>query len=99
MLPRKRTSNLAEVPCHIFRKIWMIPLREYQRANLVISSRTADFIGNAIRDNASTHTIDTHAICFAWGQAKDMEDWYASISAPDGTVVHREIYGLTKIRV
>ena len=46
----------------------------------VISFRSTEFIDDAIRDSASTNTLEVHDTGWAWGQLSDMESWYQSIN-------------------
>jgi hypothetical protein len=45
----------------------------------VISFRSTEFIDDAIRDSASTNTMEVHDTGWAWGQITDMEAWYAGL--------------------
>lgn len=58
------------------------------RANpndLVLSFRSTEAYDDAIRDSASTNTLEIHSTGWAWGQISDMEAWYAQLKA-DGKI-------------
>ncbi|KAB2908998.1 MAG: hypothetical protein F9K30_23335 [Dechloromonas sp.] len=47
----------------------------------VLSFRSTEAYDDAIRDSASTNTLEIHSTGWAWGQISDMEAWYASIKS------------------
>ncbi|KAB2919885.1 MAG: hypothetical protein F9K30_16795, partial [Dechloromonas sp.] len=49
------------------------------RNEYVLSLRSTEAYDDAIRDSASTNTLEIHSTGWAWGQISDMEAWYASI--------------------
>ena len=51
---------------------------------LILSFRSTEFIDDAIRDNASTNKLEINNTGFAWGQIRDMEAWYQSLSENGG---------------
>jgi hypothetical protein len=53
--------------------------RGLKAGEYVISFRSTEFIDDAIRDSASTNTLEVHDTGWAWGQISDMEAWYAEL--------------------
>lgn len=47
----------------------------------VISFRSTEFIDDAVRDNEATNQHEIRATGWAWGQLRDMEQWYAQLRA------------------
>lgn len=42
----------------------------------VVSFRSTEFIDDAVRDNVATNELEIKETGWAWGQLRDMEDWY-----------------------
>ncbi|KAB2919889.1 MAG: hypothetical protein F9K30_16815 [Dechloromonas sp.] len=65
---------------------------------LVLSMRSTEFIDDAIRDSASTNTLEIHDTGWAWGQISDMEAWYAQLKTagliPSGAQLNVTGYSL-----
>lgn len=54
---------------------------------LVMSFRSTEFIDDAARDNQATNAMEIAQTGFAWGQIRDMEAWYATLSTDTGPLV------------
>ncbi|MFT3818084.1 MAG: lipase family protein [Rubrivivax sp.] len=50
----------------------------------VISFRSTEFLDDAARDNQATNQMEIAKYGFAFGQLRDMEDWYAGLRQPGG---------------
>ncbi len=50
----------------------------------VISMRSTEFLDDAARDNQATNRMEIAKYGFAFGQLRDMEDWYADLRKPGG---------------
>jgi hypothetical protein len=55
------------------------PATGAKKDDLVISFRSTEFIDDAIRDSASTNTLEVHDTGGAWGLITDLEKWYAQL--------------------
>jgi hypothetical protein len=51
---------------------------------IVMSFRSTEFIDDAARDNQATNAMEIKEFGFAFGQMRDMEDWYKELTGPQG---------------
>jgi len=56
---------------------------------LVVSFRSTEFVDDAARDNQATNSMEIKPFGWAFGQIADMENWYASLTAPGGALAGR----------
>ena len=68
-------------------------LKGIKANDLVISFRSTEFIDDAIRDNG-TNTLEIKDTGFAWGQIRDMEDWYTRLQS-QGLLPSGESFSVT----
>ena len=64
----------------LFKCILSDPATGAQKDQLVISFRSTEFIDDAARDNQATNVLEIKETGFAWGQIRDMEEWYETIA-------------------
>jgi hypothetical protein len=69
------------------------PLTGAKANERVLSLRSTEFVDDHLRDNQATNTLEIFATGFAWGQLRDLEDWYAQL-VRDGELVPGT-FGLT----
>jgi hypothetical protein len=69
------------------------PLTGAKARERVLSLRSTEFVDDHLRDNQATNTLEIFATGFAWGQLRDLEDWYAQL-VRDGELVPGT-FGLT----
>lgn len=65
----------------LFRCIKNDPSTGAEEGELVMSFRSTEFIDDSARDNQATNTLEIKETGFAWGQLRDMEDWYQQLVA------------------
>lgn len=70
----------------VFRCIKDDPLTGARAGELVMSFRSTEFIDDAARDNMATNTLEIADTGFAWGQLRDMVNWYQKLTEPGGTL-------------
>jgi Ca2+-binding RTX toxin-like protein len=60
--------------------------RNKATGELVMSLRSTEFIDDAARDNQATNALEIAKYGFAFGQLRDMEDWYNTLNQPGGAL-------------
>jgi hypothetical protein len=58
--------------------------RSNKTGELVMSFRSTEFIDDAARDAQATGALEIKETGFAWGQLRDMQQWYQELTAPTG---------------
>jgi len=61
---------------------------------LVMSFRSTEFIDDSARDNQATNAMEIKAYGFAFGQIRDMEDWYKELRN-DGRIPEGAAFSVT----
>lgn len=69
-------------------------LKNSESNEYILSFRSTEFIDDSIRDSMATNTLEIFDTGFAWGQIRDMENWYRELSAPGG-VLHQQNFSVT----
>src|SRR5690606_2922707 len=70
----------------VFRCIKDDPLTGAKADELVMSFRSTEFIDDAARDNMATNTLEIADTGIAWGQNRDMVNWYTALTEPGGVL-------------
>lgn len=60
----------------LFKCILSDPATGAQKDELVLSMRSTEFVDDSARDNQATNALEIKETGFAWGQLRDMQDWY-----------------------
>ncbi len=68
----------------LFKCIKDEPATGAKKDEYVISLRSTEFLDDAARDNQATNQMEIAKYGFAFGQLRDMEDWYADLRKPGG---------------
>jgi RTX calcium-binding nonapeptide repeat (4 copies) len=70
----------------VFKCIKDDPATGAKAGELVLSLRSTEFIDDAARDNQATNSMEIREFGFAFGQIRDMMDWYSRLNQPGGAL-------------
>ena len=90
----QRPNTLTGFSGTLFRCKRTDEARGLKEGELVLSMRSTEFIDDAVRDSASTNTLEVHDTGWAWGQISDMEAWYAQLKA-DPAMLGNKTFSVT----
>lgn len=79
----------------LFKCIQDDPATGAKQGELVMSLRSTEFIDDAARDNRATNTLEIKETGFAWGQIRDMENWFAQLKADPNKLGGGQPFGVT----
>ncbi|MFT3818086.1 MAG: hypothetical protein QM750_10730 [Rubrivivax sp.] len=82
-LAQKENSNTG-FSGTLFKCVQDDPATGAKAGEYVISFRSTEFLDDAVRDNQATNQMEIAKYGFAFGQLRDMEDWYAELRQPGG---------------
>jgi len=71
------------------------PVTGAKKGELVLSFRSTEFIDDAARDNQATNVLEISKTGFAWGQIRDMQDWYENELIAAGGLLDGKLFSVT----